>query len=52
MGLRRWNLEGRHVLITGAAQGIGRDAAARLAKRGARLSLLDLNPEGVERAAT
>ena len=52
MGRRRWNVEGRHVLITGAAQGIGREAAARLAGRGARLSLLDLNPEGTERAAT
>ncbi len=51
MGLRRYDLSGRHVLITGAAHGIGRDAAARLGGRGARLALLDRDAVGVERAA-
>ena len=49
--LRHWSVEGRHVLITGAARGIGREAATRLARRGAKLSLLDINPDGAERAA-
>jgi all-trans-retinol dehydrogenase (NAD+) len=34
-------IEGRHALVTGAAQGIGAATAARLRKAGARLSLLD-----------
>lgn len=37
-------IEGRHVLVTGAAQGIGAATATRLRKAGARLSLLDRQP--------
>jgi NAD(P)-dependent dehydrogenase (short-subunit alcohol dehydrogenase family) len=48
---RRYEIEGKVVLITGAANGIGRDTARRLAQRGARLALVDLDAEGVERAA-
>jgi NAD(P)-dependent dehydrogenase (short-subunit alcohol dehydrogenase family) len=33
------------VLVTGAARGIGADAARRMAKRGARVSLVGLEPE-------
>ena len=47
----RYEIEGKTVLITGAAKGIGRDTARRLAERGARVALIDLDAEGVERAA-
>lgn len=40
---------GRHVVITGAASGIGRLLAERLARRGARLSLWDVDREGLDR---
>ncbi len=36
-----WNLKGKSVLITGAAQGIGAETARLLAGRQARLSLID-----------
>jgi NAD(P)-dependent dehydrogenase (short-subunit alcohol dehydrogenase family) len=48
---RSYELEDKVVLITGAAHGIGRDAAGRLAERGARLALFDRDAEVVERAA-
>jgi NAD(P)-dependent dehydrogenase (short-subunit alcohol dehydrogenase family) len=38
-------LEGRRVLITGAARGIGAGAARRLHERGARVALAGLEPE-------
>ncbi|MGA2165685.1 MAG: SDR family NAD(P)-dependent oxidoreductase [Solirubrobacteraceae bacterium] len=38
-------LEGRRVLITGAARGIGAGAAKRLHARGARVALAGLEPE-------
>ncbi len=44
-------LEGRVVVITGAAGGLGRDMARRLAKQGAKLALLDLQAEGLEKLA-
>lgn len=37
-----------HVLVTGAASGIGRAAALRFARDGARLTLLDLNTVGLQ----
>jgi NAD(P)-dependent dehydrogenase (short-subunit alcohol dehydrogenase family) len=49
--MARYEIPGRVVLITGAANGIGRDVARRLAPMGARLALIDLDAEGVERAA-
>jgi meso-butanediol dehydrogenase/(S,S)-butanediol dehydrogenase/diacetyl reductase len=39
------------VLITGAGSGIGRATAERLAAEGARLTLSDVNAEGVEQTA-
>jgi NAD(P)-dependent dehydrogenase (short-subunit alcohol dehydrogenase family) len=40
-----YSLQGKTVLITGAARGIGADAAKRIAARGARLSLVGLEPD-------
>jgi len=50
--MARYDLNGRTVLITGAAKGIGRDVARRLADKGAQLALVDLDSDGVERAAS
>jgi NAD(P)-dependent dehydrogenase (short-subunit alcohol dehydrogenase family) len=47
----RWSLPGRTVLITGAARGIGAESARRLAQRGANVSLVGLEPEGLQRVA-
>src|SRR5215211_2433768 len=47
-----WDLNGRTVLITGAARGIGAESARRLAARGARLALVGLEPEELERVAS
>ncbi len=44
-------LEGRRVLITGAARGIGAETARRLHGRGARLALAGLEPELLEQVA-
>jgi NAD(P)-dependent dehydrogenase (short-subunit alcohol dehydrogenase family) len=43
--------EGRHVLITGAGTGIGREMAQRFAREGAALSLLARDVTRLERAA-
>jgi NAD(P)-dependent dehydrogenase (short-subunit alcohol dehydrogenase family) len=51
MATREWSLQGRTVLITGAARGIGAESARRLAARGARVSLVGLEPEELERVA-
>jgi 3-oxoacyl-[acyl-carrier protein] reductase/pyridoxal 4-dehydrogenase len=45
-------MDGRVAIVTGAAQGIGRAVAQKLADEGATLVLADLNDEGVERAAS
>jgi len=44
-------LEGRTALVTGAAQGIGRAIAERLAAECSRVFLGDVNVAGVEQAA-
>ena len=45
-------MEGKTVLITGAAQGIGRQIALYFAKQKARVVLFDLNEEGLKEAKT
>ncbi|HVB06242.1 MAG TPA: SDR family oxidoreductase [Acidimicrobiales bacterium] len=45
------DLSGRRALVTGAASGIGRAIAGRLATAGARVVLADVNGEGAEQAA-
>ena len=47
-----WDLAGKTVLITGAARGIGAESARQLAARGARVSLVGLEPQELERVAT
>ena len=47
-----WSLEGRTVLITGAARGIGAESARQLAARGAGVALVGLEPEELERVAS
>lgn len=43
--------EGRSAIVTGAAGGIGRDIAARLAAEGAKVSLWDMNQTALNEAA-
>jgi NAD(P)-dependent dehydrogenase (short-subunit alcohol dehydrogenase family) len=45
------SLQGRTALITGAARGIGAEAARQLAGRGARVSLVGLEPDELARVA-
>lgn len=40
-----FKLDGRHAVVTGAAQGIGFEIARGLAQAGARITIADLNPE-------
>jgi meso-butanediol dehydrogenase/(S,S)-butanediol dehydrogenase/diacetyl reductase len=45
-------LSGRTIVITGAARGIGRGVAQRLAAEGANVAVADLNEEGAKAAAS
>lgn len=47
-GYNPFSLEGKTILITGAAGGIGRATAIECAKLGARLVLTDINEEGLK----
>jgi NAD(P)-dependent dehydrogenase (short-subunit alcohol dehydrogenase family) len=49
--MSRYEIENRTILITGAAKGIGADAARRAGRGGARLALVDRDQEGVDRVA-
>jgi NAD(P)-dependent dehydrogenase (short-subunit alcohol dehydrogenase family) len=44
-------LRGKRAIITGGASGIGLAVAARFAREGADLAILDLSGEGARRAA-
>ena len=44
-------LQGRNALVTGAARGIGRAIAERLAREGARVAILDVNGDEARAAA-
>jgi NAD(P)-dependent dehydrogenase (short-subunit alcohol dehydrogenase family) len=46
-----WEINGRTVLITGAARGIGAETAVRLHQRGANVALVGLEPELLEQLA-
>src|SRR4051794_32347855 len=46
-----WSLDGKTVLITGAARGIGAETARQLRAKGARLALAGLEPELLEQRA-
>jgi len=45
------NLDGRVIIVTGAAQGIGRGVALKAAALGARLTLVDINGDGARETA-
>jgi NAD(P)-dependent dehydrogenase (short-subunit alcohol dehydrogenase family) len=45
-------LEGKVAIVTGAAQGLGKEMAAALAKAGARVALADINGAAAVQAAT
>jgi NAD(P)-dependent dehydrogenase (short-subunit alcohol dehydrogenase family) len=48
---RRYRIEGRTVLLTGGARGIGADAARRLLERGANVGLVDRDAVALEQTA-
>ena len=45
------NLAGRVIIVTGAAQGIGRGVALKAAGLGATLALVDVNGDGARETA-
>ena len=51
MSRARYDLRDKVVLVTGASRGIGAEAARRLAKRGAHVSLVGLEPELLQQVA-
>ncbi|MEU1972942.1 SDR family oxidoreductase [Microbacterium sp. NPDC019599] len=48
---QRLDVRGRTTVVTGAASGMGAEVSRELARRGARIALVDRNAEGLERLA-
>ena len=48
MSKNPFSLEGKTVMVTGAASGIGRATAIQCAEMGAKLFLVDLNEKGLQ----
>lgn len=46
-----WDIRGKHVLVTGATNGIGREAAVQLARLGAHVTIVGRDPARTEAAA-
>ena len=46
--LPKKSVRGKHVFITGAGSGLGRLMATKFAKLGAKVTISDINIEGVE----
>ena len=46
---KKQSLFNKHVVVTGAGSGIGRQMSLMMAKQGAKLSLWDLNLESVQK---
>ncbi|MTE19431.1 SDR family NAD(P)-dependent oxidoreductase [Streptomyces sp. TRM43335] len=49
--MARWSLQGRVAVVTGAARGVGALLARKLAARGARIALVGLEPDELEKVA-
>jgi NAD(P)-dependent dehydrogenase (short-subunit alcohol dehydrogenase family) len=46
--LPKKSVKGKHIFITGAGSGLGRDMAIRFSILGANLSISDINTDGLE----
>lgn len=46
--LPKKSVKGKHIFITGAGSGLGRDMAIRFSKLGANLSISDINTDGLQ----
>ena len=49
--LERFSMQGKKVVVTGGAQGIGRAGAEAMAEAGAEVGIFDLNLEIAEKTA-
>ena len=43
-----FSMEGRNILVTGAAQGIGREVATMIVQQGGRVAAVDMNGDGLK----
>jgi NAD(P)-dependent dehydrogenase (short-subunit alcohol dehydrogenase family) len=51
MGTEMKRFEGKKVVITGAASGVGQATAERIAEEGGTIALMDINADGVKKVA-